>query len=168
MLFIYKYLIFIFPLNLLNHKMIKNKSFFLFLQCSPWREFLSSLERRVNRSINWMCEPNGPDYTTLFITEHRSDVNMLKEFRYAEIYNEINRIVISEQLKYCKNPSNYLAGKFGDDKDPENSEQTACSVLYSGDFSSAKKDQLQGVVELVLEAEKKKKKPAYLQLIPDG
>ena len=135
---------------------------------TSWKEFLATLEDRVSKSIRWLSDPLGPDYSTLFITEHRSDVNTLKEFKYADIYNEVNKAIIQQQLKYCKNPTNYLANHFGPDGDPVDSMQTACSVLYSGDFSSAKKDQLAEVVDAVSLGQKRVVTPAYITLIPDG
>ena len=135
---------------------------------STWNEFRTHLQVRIRNAMWWMCEENGPDYTTLFITEHRSDVATLREFKYADIYKEVNKTIITEQLRYCKNPAEYLAQSMHVDGDPLRSEEVAADILYSGDFASAKKDQLLDVYLQIKQKETTARVPASLNFIPDG
>lgn len=135
---------------------------------STWAEFQSQLHSRVARVLYWLSCPEGPGYTTLFITEHRSDVGLLRDFKYETIYSEVNRALIGEHLKYCKNPAEYVARRIGIDGDPETPSNVSCDVLYSGDYSSTKKDALAEVVKDLNMKEKKTRVPAFLHFISDG
>eukprot|EP01038_Epipyxis_sp_PR26KG_P005024 gene5024-7012_t len=136
---------------------------------ASWKEFKRILDRRVESAIRWLCMPNGPDFTTLFVTEHESDVHALKDFRYSEIYDEINRSIMESQLRYTKNPEEFLDDKLdNDDRDPINPSPIACSILYSGDFSSSKKSHLYSTLCRVKEAQQNVRVPAALTFVPDG
>jgi hypothetical protein len=135
---------------------------------STWKEFKSQLNRRISNTLRWLYSDEGPDYTTLYVTEHRSDVGLLREFKYDTIYNEVNQALISEMLKYCKNSSEYMTNEVDKDGDPVNSSTISCHVLYSGDYSSTKKDSLEGVCRTVVKNERTHRSPAYIHFVSDG
>ena len=56
---------------------------------------------------------------------------------------EVNRSIIEQQLRYCKNPSEFLSSNVDEAGDPVNPMTTACAVLYSGDYASDKKSTLE-------------------------
>jgi hypothetical protein len=81
---------------------------------------------------------------------------------------EVNTNIIEHQLRYCKNPAHYIAGQMGNDRDPVESAPLACSVLYSGDYATAKRENLRCTVDRIQERENKKEQPATLYFIPDA
>lgn len=136
---------------------------------SKWSVFKGCLEFRIHSLFKWLYDDQGPDYTSIFITEHMSDIDIFRDFRYQDIYNEINRVVLENQLRYCKNPKEFLGNTISSTGDPVNSSDVSCAVLYSGDFQSAKKDQLAALVKTCQEAEEARSKhPATLSFVPDG
>jgi hypothetical protein len=154
---------------------------------SNWKTFCNTLDYRVGSAVHWLNHPGGPDYTSLFITEHQSDVPILRDFKYSEVYDgkwnsvfvkaifhnlsdvvEVNTNIIEHQLRYCKNPAHYIAGQMGNDRDPVESAPLACSVLYSGDYATAKRENLRCTVDRIQERENKKEQPATLYFIPDA
>jgi hypothetical protein len=54
------------------------------------------------------------------------------------------------------------------DRDPVDSAPLACSVLYSGDYATAKRENLRATVDRVQQKENKKAEPATLYFIPDA
>jgi hypothetical protein len=54
---------------------------------SNWKTFCNTLDYRVGSAVHWLNHPGGPDYTSLFITEHQSDVPILRDFKYSEVYD---------------------------------------------------------------------------------
>lgn len=135
---------------------------------STWKEFKGQLNRRISNTLRWLYSDEGPDYTTLYVTEHRSDVGLLREFKYDTIYNEVNQALISEMLKYCKNSVEYMTNEVDNDGDPIHSSTISCHVLYSGDYSSTKKDSLEGVCRAVVKQERTHRSPAYIHFVSDG
>ena len=49
--------------------------------------FFSSSLSRVESAITWLNQPDGPDYTTIFVPEQASDREQLRDFKYADIYD---------------------------------------------------------------------------------
>jgi hypothetical protein len=54
---------------------------------SNWSYFKKLLDYRIGAACSWLNSPNGPDYTSLFVTEHSSDVALLRDFKYSEVYD---------------------------------------------------------------------------------
>lgn len=135
---------------------------------STWKEFKGHLNRRISNTLRWLYSDQGPDYTTLYVTEHRSDVGLLREFKYDTIYNEVNKALISEQIKYCKNSVEYMSNTLDKDGDPVNASSISCHVLYSGDYSSTKKDSLEGVCREIVRNDRTHRNPAYIHFVSDG
>lgn len=102
-----------------------------------WKSFQRMLDDRVMKAIAWLNSLDGPDFTTLFVTEHQSDAAVLKDFKYDDVYNEVNRAIIESQIKFCKNPDTFRSLKFNpnDGDDPMNPGPTDCTVLYSGNIN---------------------------------
>jgi len=61
---------------------------------------------------------------------------------------EVNKSIIEQQLRYCKNPADFLNGNVDESGDPRNPLTTACAVLYSGDYASDKKSEFRPSNEL--------------------
>lgn len=141
---------------------------FRYALTSKWKKFQSVTNKRVSESIAWLNSEGGPDFTTFFVPEHESDVDALKEFKYSQIYDEVNRAIIEAHLRYQKNPAQFIAKNFGEDEDPVKPSVIACDVLYSGDYASSKLDSLKSVLDLVSAEQRKKRVPASLNFVPDA
>jgi hypothetical protein len=158
---------------------------------SHWKHFKKLLDYRIGAACSWLNSPQGPDFTSLFITEHSSDVAMLRDFKYSEVYDgkyyeakyflwsltryinlEVNAHIIQHQIRFSKNPINYCAGCFdtveGGDQDPLDATPIEVGVLYSGDYATSKREHLKNTVERIQAQEHRKKVPATLSFIPDA
>jgi hypothetical protein len=133
-----------------------------------WKHVCKTVDERVGASIQWMNSEGGPDCTTFFVPEHQSDSEALKQFKYNEIYDEVNRSIIENQLRYQKNPNEFVDGVLGDDNDPMNPNAITAHVLYSGDYASSKLDSLKSVVDRVSVGQSKLRVPASLEFVPDA
>ena len=71
-------------------------------------------------------------------------------------------------MRYCKNPSEFLSNTVDASGEPLHPSDVACAVLYSGDFQSAKKEQLNGVVQDILIKQKELPFPASIAFVPDA
>ena len=84
-------------------------------------------------------------------------------------YVEVNSKIIDHQLRYCKNPANYIAGNMTSHGEPVDSATVSCAVLYSGDYATAKRENLRKTVDRIQVIEKATKQfPATLSFIPDA
>lgn len=68
---------------------------------SNWSTFKKNLDYRVGSAINWLYQPDGPDYTAIFITEHQSDIPLLRDFKYSEIYDGKRKVPLSLYFFHC-------------------------------------------------------------------
>jgi hypothetical protein len=135
---------------------------------SSWSTFQKVTESRIMASLTWLHSADGPDCTTLFVPEHQSDVGALKEFKYGQIYDELNRVIIESQLRYQKNPEGFLSEDLHSDGDPLASQPVSCHVLYSGDYASSKLDSLSAVCKEVAQRQGALRTPASLTFVPDA
>ena len=133
-----------------------------------WKTVLSTIDSRVGASIQWLNSEGGPDCTTFFVPEHQSDSATLREFKYNDIYDEVNRSIIENQLRYQKNPQEFVDGSFHEDNDPQSPNAITAHILYSGDYASSKLDSLKSVVDRVSRVQTKLRVPASLEFVPDA
>jgi hypothetical protein len=134
-----------------------------------WKNVCATVDERVGASIQWLNSEGGPNCTTFFVPEHQSDSETLKQFKYNDIYDEVNRSIIENQLRYQKNPHEFVDGNFSEeDNDPQNSNAITAHVLYSGDYASSKLDSLKSVVDRVADGQSKLRVPASLEFVPDA
>jgi hypothetical protein len=133
-----------------------------------WKTVRKTIDDRVGSSIQWLNSEGGPDCTTFFVPEHQSDSETLKQFKYNDIYDEVNRSIMENQLRYQKNPDEFVDGDFGEDNDPANPNAITAHVLYSGDYASSKLDSLKSVVDKVSVGQSKLRVPASLEFVPDA
>lgn len=141
---------------------------FRYALTSKWKKFQDVTYRRIAESISLLNSIDGPDCTTLFVPEHESDVETLKEFKYSAIYDEVNRCIIDSHLKYQKNPIQFLRKELGEDGDPLRPSVISCDVLYSGDYASSKLDSLKTVVQSIASKQRNVRVPAALNFVPDA
>ena len=141
---------------------------FRYALTSKWKKFQEVTRKRVESSIAWLNSPDGPDYATFFVPEHQSDVESLREFKYSQIYDEVNRAIIEAHLKYQKNPKQFIDREFGEDGDPARPSVVSCDILYSGDYASTKLDSLERVVDDVVLKQSSLRVPAGLNFVPDA
>jgi len=135
--------------------------------------FLKSLQNRMTASLTWL---HDDDYSSavsrvcsLFSTENDTDSNVLRTFKYSVVYNMVNKCILQTQLRFLKNPNDFLKGNFdATDKDPVHSKTISCDVLYSGDYASPKLDQLKVVVDEISLEQNSKRRPASLGFVPDA
>jgi hypothetical protein len=117
---------------------------------------------------------NGKDICSLFIPTHENTDRAISDYKYEAIYDTINKSILEVQVQFQKNPEEAvklceeaLANKTRM-PDPTTSYEIAVDVLYSGEYSSGKLDQLRGVVESVRDDQMFTKVPATLTFVPDA
>ncbi len=117
----------------------------------------------------------------MFVVEHSNEIASLgADAKYAS-YDDMNRAIIQNQLRYLKNSKKYLDTNIISDQDggcsvaspadAADDELISCHVLFSGNYATAKLDQLKIVVDSVSREEAKKKlngRPASLTFVPDA
>lgn len=116
----------------------------------------------------------GKDICSLYIPAHENTDRAISEYKYEAIYDTINKYILEVQVQFQKNPqealklcNEALANKTRM-ADPETSYEIAVDVLYSGEYSSGKLDQLRSVVESVRDSQVFTRVPATLSFVPDA
>jgi hypothetical protein len=117
---------------------------------------------------------SGKNMCSLFIPAHENTDRAISAYKYEAIYDTINKYILEIQVQFQKNPEEALQlckralAINARMPDPATSYEIAVDVLYSGEYSSAKLDQLRSVVESVRDQQVFTEVPATLSFVPDA
>jgi hypothetical protein len=117
---------------------------------------------------------SGKNMCSLFISAHENTDHAISAYKYEAIYDAINKYILEIQVQFQKNPEEALQlckralAINARMPDPATSYEIAVDVLYSGEYSSGKLDQLRSVVESVRDQQVFTEVPATLSFVPDA